>query len=172
MLDLPATTPATSPASPNPPAAFVVRAGAARHGQSATLFGCCPNDVKVSGQDSHGALALFTYEGRVPGGPPMHVHDSQDEIYFIESGDWIFVVGGAHHRLGPGDTIFLPRRVPHSFAQTSDLGRLVFMFTPAGDMADFFDALSDLDGPPDPQTEAALFAAHGMQVVGPPIQLE
>lgn len=163
---------ATKTASPYSSTAFVVRAGAARNGQSATLFGCCPNDVKVSGQDSHGALALFTYEGRVQGGPPMHVHDNQDEIYIVDSGDWIFVVGGEQYRLGPGDTIFLPRQVPHSFAQTSDLGRLVFMFTPAGDMAGFFDALSGLEGPPSPQAEAALFAAYGMRIVGPPIQVE
>jgi quercetin 2,3-dioxygenase len=151
---------------------FVVPAGAARKGAGTVLFGCCPNDVKVLADDTDGRLAVFEYHGRVRGGPPLHLHKDQDEIYFIREGRWIFVVGGETHHLGPGDTIFLPRGLPHSFAQTSEEGRLVFMFTPAGTMAGFFEAIARFNGPPEPAVEKAVFARHGMEVVGPPILLD
>lgn len=160
------------PGPGDPGRAIVVRAGAGRTPVSVTLFGCCPNHVKVASRDSAGTLALFEYHGRVRGGPPLHVHDSQDETYFVRDGTWLFEAGGERHRLGPGDTIFLPRRVPHSFCQLSEEGRLVFLFTPAGDMVAFFEALSRIDGPPAPDVEQALFESHGMRVVGPPIQVD
>jgi quercetin 2,3-dioxygenase len=71
--------------------------------------------------------------------------------------------------LTEGDTILLPRGVPHTFCQLGDSGRLRFLYTPAGAMEDFFRALAQLPGPPAPEVGAALFAAHGMQVVGPPL---
>lgn len=151
---------------------FVVPAGAARKGAGTVLFGCCPNDVKVLADDTDGQLAVFEYHGRVRGGPPLHLHKDQDEVYFVREGQWTFVVGGETHSLGSGDTIFLPRGIPHCFAQTSEEGRLVFMFTPAGTMAGFFEAIARFEGPPEPAVEQAVFARHGMEVVGPPILLD
>lgn len=74
--------------------------------------------------------------------------------------------------LTAGDTIFLPRGIPHTFSQTSAQGRLLYMFTPAGDMEAFFAALAQIDEPPPPAAAAALFATHGVEVVGPPLALD
>jgi quercetin 2,3-dioxygenase len=150
--------------------AHVVRAGEDRTASQITLFGACPNAVKVSANDTGGAMSIFEYEGNIKGGPPLHVHHDQDEVYFVRDGRYIFEVGGVRHELGAGDTIFLPRGVPHTFSQCSETGRLVFMFTPAGSMEAYFEALGALEGPPEPKAEAALFAAHGMTLLGPPLQ--
>jgi quercetin 2,3-dioxygenase len=161
--------PAQSTREPGQAKAFVVRAGEDLHARRTILFGACPNSVKVSSRTTDGALCMFEYEGHVQGGPPLHVHHDQDEIYFIRSGQFTFEVGGARHELSDGDTIFLPRGVPHTFVQRSERGRLVFMFTPAGSMESYFEALSMLEGPPVPELEAELFRAHGMSVLGPPL---
>jgi len=148
---------------------FVVRRSAGRFGEQTVLGGVSPNDLKVSGKDTGGALSVFEYTGREKGGPPLHVHPLQDEIFYVVQGAYRFQCGRDRFELGAGDMIFLPRNVPHAFAQTTDAGRLLFYFTPAGKMEDFFRALGALPGQPTPEAAAALFARHEMQVVGPPL---
>lgn len=146
---------------------FVVPSAAGRYGEKTLIFGGSPNDIKISARDTDGRLAVFEYTGQVPGGPPMHVHPDQDEIFFVRGGEFLFEVGGLRRRLAAGDTIFLPRKVPHTFAQLGGAGKMLFMFTPAGSMEDFFRALAKAQGPMPAEQEAALFASHGMRVVGP-----
>ena len=152
--------------------AFVVRSDRDRTQRNTILFGACPNRVKVAGRDNGGAVSIFEYEGNIRGGPPLHVHHAQDEVYFVRDGAYAFEVGGVRHDLTTGDTIFLPRGVPHAFAQRSETGRLLFMFTPAGSMEAYFEALGALHGPPGPEAEATLFTAHGMTLLGPPMSPE
>jgi len=152
--------------------AVVTPSGQGRFGEHTALFGgSSPNDIKVSGRDTDGRLAVFEYVGNVRGGPPLHVHLDQDEMFFIHGGDYMFQVGTERHRLGAGDTILLPRGIPHTFAQASETGRMIFTFTPAGDMEDFFRELATLAGPPSETEETALFARHGMRRLGPGLEL-
>ena len=149
---------------------FVVKANESRFNETTLLFGgTSPNDIKISGKDTDGQLSVFEYRGNVKGGPPLHFHENQDEIFFITEGEYTFRVGEATHHLKKGDTIFLPRKVPHAFAQTSEKGAMYFMFQPAGKMEDFFRKLSQVKGQPGPEEGARLFADHDMQVVGPPL---
>lgn len=148
---------------------FVVKQGDSRFGEKTMLGGKSPNDIKISAKDTGNQLAIFFYEGKEKGGPPKHYHLHQDEIFFIVSGEYLFEVGDEQFRLQAGDTIFLPRRVPHCFAQTSDTGSMYFMFQPAGKMEDFFRAMGALTAVPTPAQGAAIFAQHDMQVVGPPL---
>lgn len=103
-------------------------------------------------------------------GPPLHVHPHQDEIFFIVQGEYLFQVGDDKHALKAGDTIFLPRTVPHTFAQLTDNGKMFFLFQPSGKMEDFFTVLGNLTSPPTPEQGAKIFADHDMKVVGPPLQ--
>jgi len=149
---------------------FVVKANESRFNETTLLFGgSSPNDIKVSSKDTDGRLTIFEYTGKVKGGPPLHIHEQQDEIFFIVEGNYTFKVGDAIHYLTKGDTIFLPRKVAHAFAQTSEQGKMYFMFQPSGKMEDFFRKLSAIKGEPSPEEGAVLFAAHEMKVVGPPI---
>jgi quercetin 2,3-dioxygenase len=115
------------------------------------------------------ALSVMSWHGHAPGGPPLHLHPEQDEVFIVEDGEYRFQCGDEQHLLRAGDSVFLPRGVPHTFRQLSPTGRLRFLYTPAGRMEDFFAALSELTGPPSPEAGARLFAAHGMRVVGPPL---
>lgn len=138
--------------------------------QALAFIGVDCNLTKISGADTDQRVVLFQWIGNSRGGPPLHVHAEQDEIFFVTEGRYLFQCGEQRSRLGPGDTIFLPRGVPHAFCQLGDTGRLLFMFTPAGRMEAFFAAASNIEGQPSPDEAARLFAAHGMEIVGPPIQ--
>ena len=149
---------------------FVVKANESRFNESTILFGnTSPNDIKVSSKDTNGKLTIFEYTGNVKGGPPLHIHHKQDEIFFIVEGEYTFKVGDETYKLSTGDTIFLPRKVPHTFVQTSEKGKMYFMFQPSGKMEEYFRKLSTFQGQPTPKEGAKLFSHHDMKVVGPPL---
>lgn len=151
---------------------FMVKANEGRFNESTLLFGgSSPNDIKISGKDTDGALSIFEYTGNVKGGPPLHIHHYQDEIFFILDGEYLFKVGEDRYHLTKGDTIFLPRKVPHAFAQITDKGRMLLMFQPSGKMEDYFRVIAQFKGIPTQEEGAKSFADHDMQVVGPPLEI-
>lgn len=160
---------AQQPKRPNKP--FVVKATESRFGEKTFVGGINPNDIKVSQKDTNGDLTIFEYTGNEKAGPPLHVHMEQDEIFFIVEGEYLFQVGDDKYNLKAGDTIFLPRTIPHTFLQLTDKGKMFFLFQPSGKMEDFFRAIGNLKAPPSPKEGAKIFAAHNMKVVGAPLQL-
>ena len=84
----------------------------------------------------------------------------------------VLEVGDQRFELGPGDSAFAPRAVPHVWAHTSEgEGRLLIGFQPAGLMDSFLTALSELGNQPTPEAFQRLSATHGMRVVGPPLSV-
>ncbi|WP_022826218.1 cupin domain-containing protein [Hymenobacter norwichensis] len=158
--------------SPGLDTGFVTAAGAGRRDEHTRLHGRNANDLKIAGSDTGGTFSLFEYTGNEQGGPPLHVHPHQDEVFYVLEGRYRFRVGTTEHELTAGDLIFLPRAVPHTFAQLTATGRLLFSFQPTGRMEEFFRALAAQPAPPTPAVGAQLFAAHDMQVVGPPLTVD
>lgn len=158
---------APDPKRPNK--GIVVKATESRFSEKTLLGGKNPNDIKVSSKDTNGDLTIFEYTGHEKGGPPLHVHPKQDEIFFIVQGEYLFKVGEDTHQLKAGDTIFLPRNIPHAFAQLSETGKMFFLFQPSGKMEDFFRALGNLSAPPTPEQGSKIFSDHDMMIVGPPL---
>lgn len=106
---------------------FVVKAHENRFNEKTRLFGLNPVDIKVSTKDTDGALSISEYAGSTKGGPPLHIHLHQDEIFIILEGEHLFQLGDEQFHLTAGDTIFIPRNVPHAPCQISDQGRYFFL---------------------------------------------
>jgi quercetin dioxygenase-like cupin family protein len=174
LLPLAAARPSSLlPAAPGK--GFKTNAGEGRLHGHIQLKGVNANvlDLKVSGQDTGGDLAIFEQTSLSPGrGTPLHVHLAQDEVFYVVDGEYYFQVGDERFRLHAGDTIFLPRQVPHAWTQVSARGRMTVTFQPAGRMEQFFVALAARQAEPTPPEIAALFAAHEMKVVGPPLKVD
>jgi quercetin dioxygenase-like cupin family protein len=151
---------------------FIVKAKEARFGVHTPFMGVNPNDVKISGKDTNGQLAVFEYVGTQKVGPSLHVHFDQDEIFTVVEGEYLFQVGDKKDTLKAGDTIFLPRQVPHTWIQLSDLGKLIYFLQPAGKMEEFFMTMNNLKGKPTTEEMNKIHADHGMKVVGPPLSLK
>ena len=66
---------------------FSVAAGKDRFGEHIKLGGE-PNDCKVSGKDTGGAMCVFEFTGR--GGGPRHLHHDQDEWIYVVEGEFEF----------------------------------------------------------------------------------
>jgi mannose-6-phosphate isomerase-like protein (cupin superfamily) len=129
-------------------------------------------DRKVSGKDTAGSWSMFEAHWSLKGGPPLHVHQVEDEWFYVIEGEYIVQVGDERFRLSPGDSLLAPRKVPHTYAHLGDgQGRLLIAYQPAGDMEDFFLEVSRLAGPPSASEVQRVFTAHGMEVVGPPLKV-
>lgn len=128
-------------------------------------------DCKVSAADSNGALLIFdTFRDSI-GGPPLHYHERQDEWFMVLEGDFLFQVSDTLLRLGPGDSIFGPRMVPHAFLNLVAPARMLIAFTPALDMEQFFRAGLSPGSAASEEFEK-LHNAHHIFNVGPPLRME
>jgi quercetin dioxygenase-like cupin family protein len=154
---------------------FKVGSGEARFGTHYKMKGVTLNilDIKISGKDTENDISVFEQTGLTPnGGPPLHIHPSQDEWFYVIEGDYIFQCGDEKFNLKPGDTIFLPRNVQHAFAQLTDKGKMIVSYLPAGKMEDFFAVTDKWTSPPTKEEITKIFAEHDMKVVGPPLKIE
>jgi quercetin dioxygenase-like cupin family protein len=106
------------------------------------------------------------------GGPPLHPHQSQDEWFYVIQSEFVVQVGDERFRATPGDSLFAPRQVPHTFAHVGDgAGKMITAFQPAGSMEAFFREQSKITGAPSAEEVQRMFRAHGMEVLGPPLAL-
>jgi quercetin dioxygenase-like cupin family protein len=129
-------------------------------------------DVKVSGSDTDGDLAIFEQTSLSQGkGTPLHIHNAQDEVFYVIEGAYKFKVGDETYELLTGDSIFLPRQVAHAWIQLSEKGKMTVIMQPAGKLENFFITMAALDHEPSQQEIAKIFADNDMQVVGPPLKL-
>ena len=151
---------------------FVVKSGEARSGIHTPFKGINVNDVKISGKDTAGQLAVFEYIGKEKTGPALHVHHHQDEIFSIIEGEYLFQVGEERFKVKAGDTVFAPRGLPHTFIQLSDLGKLVYSVQPAGKLEEMFLKLNELKAPPTEKELQEIHQQAGLDVVGPGIALK
>ena len=88
---------------------------------------------------------------RTPG-PPLHVHHETDEFFYVIDGHLLVQAGQERHDLGPGCFAWLPRQIPHTYANVS------------ASRAHVVRALKFR------QRIAAIWADHGL-IVGPPIEV-
>jgi quercetin dioxygenase-like cupin family protein len=154
---------------------FKVNKGEGRFHGHIQLKGVNANilDVKVSGKDTNGDLAVFEQTSLSPKrGTPLHVHPNQDEMFHVQEGEYAFLIGDEKFRIQAGDSIFLPRNVPHAWTQISDTGRMTVIFQPAGKMEEFFVTMAGLQSEPSKEEIAKIFATHDMRVAGGPLLVD
>jgi mannose-6-phosphate isomerase-like protein (cupin superfamily) len=108
-------------------------------------------------------------------GPNLHVHSREDEAQYVVSGLVTFAVGDQTFEAGPEILVWLPRGVPHTFANRgSEPAWVVGITSPAGieamfeEQAAYFAALA---GPPDEEYLRELGARFGVTTLGPPLEV-
>ena len=154
--------PATSPVVP-------VKAGADCLGEHRGL-GVSVITFKVLPRDESGLLVLEnTFHAK--GGPARHLHVDQDEWFYVAEGEFVLEVGQERFSLRTGDSLLAPQKVPHVWAHVGAArGRMLVSFMPAGKMVAFFREVTKANAMP-PQ-DPALWRAHGMELLGPPLAVE
>jgi mannose-6-phosphate isomerase-like protein (cupin superfamily) len=124
--------------------------------------------VLLRSEENAGALAIV--ENRAPTGfpgPPLHRHEF-DETFYVLEGELTFQVVDELVTAGPGEVVFAPRGVPHTFANRGDApARYLIACTPAGFERYFARLAAERQGvdPPD----WALQPLPPVEILGPQI---
>lgn len=154
---------------------FLVRTGQAREGRPLIVQGDeNAFATKVRGVDGDKRYSVIEAHTPPERGPLLHIHPSQNELFFVLHGSIGVQCGSERTILNAGDAFMAPATIPHAFVTLgTEESRVLFVFDPPGDMERFFQELASVlntSGPPDQNKLASVYANHGIQVVGPPLQ--
>lgn len=130
----------------------------------------------ATAQDTNGQLAVVEQRCSPAGDPPRHIHEHEDEAFYVLEGRLTATIGDdTTLTAGPGECVFLPRGKAHSLhAETPEVRGLVLL-TPAG-FEQFFTAIGEpattgeLPEPAAPNVPAVVAAAarYGVTILPPP----
>jgi quercetin dioxygenase-like cupin family protein len=112
---------------------------------------------KASGEDTGGAYALIEMLLPPGGGPPLHLHEREEESFYILEGTLQFQVGDDSLTAGPGAYVKTPRGVPHALKNVGTTpARALVLVTPAG-IEKYFEEIGQSEGevPSDKSLEKA-----------------
>ncbi len=97
------------------------------------VLGTTVMDQHLCGLDTHGLFSLFENVAPSKSRTPIHVHTNDDETFFMLEGEMTAVVKGEERLLRVGESIFLPRLIPHQLINKSaDSARYLLLCTPSG----------------------------------------
>jgi len=155
----------------------LVRAGMSRRADGSE--GPHPfQNTLVRSFDSEGKLVALVlpvnnYERNLYQGAPLHVHHENDEWIYILEGEFVAEVGGVRYRLKRGDSLLMPKLIPHrwSIAGLPQAGA-IHLYTPAGKMDLAFDDPPKRGMPETGAERKAEFEGFGMTLLGAPLTKE
>jgi mannose-6-phosphate isomerase-like protein (cupin superfamily) len=125
-------------------------------------FGDVEVVIKASAETTGGAFSIL--EESAPVDTPMHIHEHEDELFYVLEGEHVFEVGDETFRVGPGGLVFAPRGIPHSQRRVLPrTGRLLAMLSPGG-LEGFFRELAEAqrDGSLGPDAYARVSEKYGI----------
>ena len=118
--------------------------------------------VRAAADATGGAISIV--EEIAPLDTPLHVHEREDEIFYILDGDHVVQVGEQEFQVAPGALVFAPRGVAHSQRRVVPrIGRLLTMFLPGG-FDGFYRELSEAEaaGVIGPEAYARISKKYGI----------
>lgn len=147
-------------------------------GGDATWFMDTRMTVKAGGTQTRGAFTFLEWRAPLGFGPPAHVHEQEDEAFYLLAGEMEVRCGDDSWAAGPGSFVFLPGRVAHCFVVTAGPAHGLQVTSPSG-FEDYIDLLGRPPGhdglpePTEPDIPAVLAAGERfhLRVVGPPMTL-
>jgi quercetin dioxygenase-like cupin family protein len=89
--------------------------------------------VKASAEQTNGSLGFVVATVPPGNGPIAHIHQRNDEAFYLLDGQLEFLDGEQTFLASAGDFVFVPRGVRHRFKNiTTEPARMAFLFTPGG----------------------------------------
>jgi quercetin dioxygenase-like cupin family protein len=124
--------------------------------------------LKAIGAQTGGRLAAYEFvTPPATAGPPLHLHRTWDEAFYVLEGEMTFLIDGRTHTAPAGSFVFVPRGILHTFWNASDApARQLTVFAPAG-IEDYFEEVARVlaeGGEEALEAAAALMAEHDMVV--------
>lgn len=126
--------------------------------------------IRLRGHETNGVVSVVETHDAPGGGPPLHVHHREDETFQIIEGEYEFTAAGKTILGRPGDTLFAPRGVPHTYRHRGKTpGRLMCVITPAG-FEGFFEEIGAMSSQQQQDIPRVMEIGRkfGLEILAPP----
>jgi mannose-6-phosphate isomerase-like protein (cupin superfamily) len=122
-------------------------------------------EIVATRDQAGGSIGMFRQTIAPKSGPPTHVHNTEDEIFYVVKGEFNVKLGDRIVSAPAQTVMFVPRGTPHTFQNVGiGPGVLLVAVTPGG-FERSFEERQGAEG----ETLRALAKKYNMEVVGPPI---
>ena len=137
--------------------------------------------VRISQAAGQDMISILEHRAPHRDSPPLHIHRTEDEIFHVLEGVFLFRIGDQGYRLGAGEILLAPKGIPHQYLVESPEGGHWLTVTVPGDFERFVQATArpaerlELPEPAGaPSAEAAqtlteTAAQYGIDIIGPPL---
>ncbi len=123
-------------------------------------------ELVATREQTGGALGLFRQTIAPKSGPPTHIHQTEDEFFYVVKGEFKLKLGDRIVSAPVESVMFVPRGTAHTFQNVgTEPGVILVGVTPGG----FEKSFAEQQGA-DAETLRALAKKYNLEVVGPPIQ--
>jgi mannose-6-phosphate isomerase-like protein (cupin superfamily) len=135
--------------------------------------------VQARSEQTAGTYSLVEIRALKGNQPPLHCHDRDDEGFYVLEGEVRLHVGAHTLCLGPGQSAVAPHGVPHTYVVESEHARWLVISNAGFDrfVQELGEPLTDAEpdlaqafhaAPPPMERVLEVFAAHGIELLGPP----
>lgn len=93
--------------------------------------------VKASHAHTRGAFTLLEQISPPGFAAPPHVHDAEEEAFYVLEGQLQVTCGEQTWTVAPGGFVFLPRGIPHAFSVLGNRGAKLLQITSPADFEQF-----------------------------------
>ena len=161
----PETTEVKTEVKPAPKANLKPKVVTTTEGHQLNVLGDNQN-IKLTGKDTDGQYTLIEQFNDPGVGIPPHVHENEDEVFQVLEGQVAMQIGDQATTLGPGDLIFCPRGIPHSWKVVGEVkAKAMLSIFPAG-LENMFEELAALPaGPPDMKKVVDICGKYNLKFV-------
>ena len=131
-----------------------------------------PHLFKATAAETSGRFEFMTGSFAPMTGPPLHLHDKQDDSLYVLDGVLTVQVGDEVFDLGPGDFLSVPPGVAHTFDNLHNGASPVTainIMTPGG-LFDMFDAMGHAVPGEHGDAPWQVAEAYGTIIIGPPLR--
>ena len=112
---------------------------------------------KVSSASTNGAYTVLELSLPAGAGAPLHIHQREDEVFYIMEGTCEIQINGESHLAETGAVVVLPKGTAHGFRNTGQTPNRILITATPGGLDTYFQELAQIQ-PNDP--EAAQKAAQ------------
>jgi quercetin dioxygenase-like cupin family protein len=93
--------------------------------------------------DTDGAFDLVESQMKKGTEPPPHIHEREDELFYILEGKIQVFADGQVFSVGAGESVFLPKRIPHAYLIETEKCHVLALMTPG----EFLNAINKRNAP-------------------------
>ncbi len=122
--------------------------------------------IKAPVSETRGQFSLVETTNPPDAGPPLHIHHTVDEAFYVLDGTYEFMCGEALITAEPGAFVLLPHGIPHRYRAGPAGGRVLMLFFPGGTEDYFRDiAVAMVDADATESMLASLAEHHGIRLL-------